>query len=168
MTRKPLAVVATWLATTLLAIPHAKADLYLAAGITSESDAALKVELDREFDLSHWHPQLSLRLATGALLLSTGTDDGDVAWLITPAFRYTFAGETGAFLEGGIGASVFFDTRIESRRLSTAFQFEDRLALGMPLAQGDIMASVTHYSNGGLDHPNDGFEVYALSYRLPL
>lgn len=167
MTRKLRAATLPWLTAALLAASPAYGDLYMAGGATSESTAALKVEFDREFDLQRWHPRLSLRLASGLLLLSSDTDDGNAAWLITPAFRYTFAGERGAFLEAGIGASVFLETRVESQQLSTAFQFEDRLALGMPLAQGEIMASVTHYSNARLKQPNDGFEVFALSYRHP-
>lgn len=169
MPRKSLVTTAPWMATLLLATTSpANADLYLAAGATSENTAALKVELDHEFDLDHWHPQLSLRLGTGALLLSSDHDNGNLAWLITPAFRYTFTGESGVFVEAGIGASVFLDTRFESRELSTSFQFEDRLAVGMPFASGELNASITHYSNGGIKQPNDGFEVFALGYRLPM
>ncbi|MFC3283931.1 acyloxyacyl hydrolase [Litchfieldella rifensis] len=167
MTRKLRAVRLSLLVAALLATSPAYADLSVAGGITSESTAALKVELDREFSLESWHPRLSLRLATGLLLLSSDTEHGNAAWLLTPAFRYTFAGESGTFLEAGIGASVFLETRVESRELSTSFQFEDRLALGMPLARGEIMASVTHYSNARIARPNDGFEVFALSYRRP-
>lgn len=168
MTSKRLAVMAIWMATSLLAVPAANADLYLAAGITSEDTAALKLEIDREFGLERWHPQLSLRLATGALLLSGDAGNGNAAWLITPALRYTFAGERSVFLEAGVGASVFLDTRVENQELSTAFQFEDRLALGMPFAGGELNASITHYSNAGIRRPNDGFEVFALGYRHPL
>ncbi|WP_043531161.1 acyloxyacyl hydrolase [Litchfieldella xinjiangensis] len=170
MTRKPLGVLATALLGLLLAGPAMSADLYVAGGRTSEDSAALKLEIDRHFNLHDWHPQLSLRLATGVLLLSSETesDEGNAAWLFTPALRYTFAGERRVFIEGGIGASIFLDTHVDDRELSTAFQFEDRLALGMPLATGELNASITHYSNAGIQSPNDGFEVFAVGYRFPL
>ena len=144
------------------------ADWYVAAGATSESTAALTVEIDRLIGLERFHPRLDLRLGTGLLLLSSREQEGNAAWLFSPALRYTFAGQRGWFLEGGIGAALFLDTRVESRELSTAFQFEDRLALGMPWAGGELSLALTHYSNAGIRRPNDGFEVLALGYRFSL
>ena len=57
--------------TLLLAAGPAMADLQVAAGATSESTVALKVEVDRRFPLESLHPRLDLRLATGLLLLSS-------------------------------------------------------------------------------------------------
>lgn len=168
MTSKRLAAMTIALSMGLLAIPPVSADVYVAGGITSENTAALKLEIDRAYSLERWHPQLSLRLATGALLLSSDAGNGNAAWLITPALRYTFTGERRVFLEAGVGASVFLDTQVEDQQLSTAFQFEDRLALGMPFADGELNASITHYSNAGIRRPNDGFEVFAIGYRHAL
>nr|WP_267956645.1 acyloxyacyl hydrolase [Halomonas sp. MCCC 1A17488] len=148
--------------------PIGLADLYVAGGITSESAAAARIELDTLIGLERLHPQLDLRLATGLLLLDGDENDENAAWLLTPMLRYTFAGKREVYLEGGIGAAVFLDARIGSRDLSTAFQFQDRLALGGTLGPGELTLSVAHYSNAGIKDPNEGIEVLALGYRLPL
>ncbi|PMR74764.1 acyloxyacyl hydrolase [Billgrantia endophytica] len=144
------------------------ADIYLAAGATSESTAALRIEVDRVIGLERVHPQLDLRLGTGLLLLSSGEEDGNAAWLLTPALRWTFAHARQVFVEGNIGAALFLNTRVEDRQLSTAFQFQDRLALGLPAGNGELTLSLTHYSNGGIKRPNDGFEILSLGYRWAL
>ncbi|WP_111415173.1 acyloxyacyl hydrolase [Billgrantia lactosivorans] len=144
------------------------ADLYVAGGITSESAAAGRIELDTLIGLERLHPQLDLRLATGLLLLDGDDNDENAAWLLSPMLRYTFAGKRSVYLEGGIGAAVFLDARIGSRDLSTAFQFQDRIALGGALGPGEVALEFTHYSNAGIKDPNEGIEVLALGYRLPL
>ncbi|MEX2551646.1 MAG: acyloxyacyl hydrolase, partial [Actinomycetota bacterium] len=114
------------------------------------------------------HPRLDLRLATGLLLLSSEEKGANAAWLFTSAVRYTFMDEREVFLEAGIGGALFIDTRLDARELSTSFQFEDRIALGLPWADGELSLALTHYSNAGINRPNDGFETLMLGYRVSL
>lgn len=148
----------------------AQADIYVSLGLTNESEPAIKLELDRDISLHTWHPALSLRLAGGALLLPGNEGDDNAALLLTPAFRYTFTTGSAArpFIEAGIGAALFLDTRHEGRQFSTAFQFEDRLAAGMHLGDGELSLAYTHYSNADIKTPNDGLDIVALGYRHPL
>ncbi|APX94766.1 acyloxyacyl hydrolase [Halomonas sp. 1513] len=153
----------------LISLPAAgQSGGYATLGATSEGAPAVSLGLDRTFSLSHWHAQLDLRLGSGLLLLPGDDGDDNAAWTLTPALRWTFAGERGVFAEAGIGAALFLNTRHEGRHLSTAFQFEDRLAVGMPLGSGELSASLIHYSNAGIKRPNDGFETLSVGYRHPL
>ncbi|NAO98913.1 acyloxyacyl hydrolase [Halomonas titanicae] len=164
MFRKPT----LWLATTmstLLGSPLAIADVSIAAGVTSESTASLHIEADRLFSLERWHPQLDLRLSTGLLLLPGDDERDNAAWQLTPSLRYKFSGKYQVFVEGGIGVAVFLNTRMESRQLSTGFQLQDRLAVGMPAGNGELTLSLSHYSNAGIKKPNDGFVMVMLGYR---
>lgn len=147
---------------------EAQADLNAALGITNESEPALTLELDRVIDLHDWHPALSLRLAAGVLLLPGNEGDDNAALLLTPAFRYTFSGTARRpFIEAGIGAALFLDTHYEDRRLGSSFQFEDRLAAGLRLGDGELLMSYTHYSNADISSPNHGLDIVALGYRHP-
>lgn len=157
------------LAFLALAVSQASmADLYVAVGMTSESTAALRLEVDRTYGLARLHPQLDLRLATGLLLLEGQERDHNGAWLVTPTLRWSFGDSGNVFLEGGIGAAVFLNTRYESSDLGSAFQFQDRIAIGSRLGAGELVLSATHYSNAGIKSPNNGFEVLALGYRWTL
>lgn len=166
------AVAAALLASPMLSAPItgklAAANADISLGVTSESTVAVKATLDRNLPLERFHERLSLRLSGGLLLLSSEKQDGNAALLLSPALRWTLAGDRSLFIEGGIGAAIFIKTRVESRQLSTAFQFEDRLALGLPWADGEVSLALTHYSNAGIKRPNDGFETLMLGYRFPL
>lgn len=153
-----------------LAMPAlAEADLYVAVGKNNESQTSLKLELDREYSLAQWQPGLSLRLAGGVLLLPGDEGDDNAALIVTPAFRYTFADTaTQPFVEAGVGGALFLDTRYEGRNLSTAFQFEDRIAAGLHVGRGEVALAFTHYSNADIKKPNNGLDMVTLGYRHPL
>ncbi|GHE21179.1 hypothetical protein GCM10017767_17000 [Halomonas urumqiensis] len=153
---------------SLLVGTPAMADLQVDAGATNESTAVVKISLDKQLSLEHFHPRLSLRLTTGVLLLSETHRAGNAAWVLSPALRFTFAGNRGLFIEGGIGAAFFLEPQLGSRQLSTTFQFEDRLAMGRAFGDGELSLAVTHYSNGGIKRPNEGFETLTLGYRWKL
>ena len=153
-----------------LSIPAlAEADLYVAVGKNNESEPSVKLELDREYNLAHWQPGLSLRLAGGVLLLPGDGGDDNAALIVTPAFRYTFADTaTRPFVEAGVGGALFLDTHYEGRDLSTAFQFEDRVAAGLHVGRGEVAVAFTHYSNADIKKPNNGLDIVTLGYRHPL
>lgn len=154
--------------TACLVVLPASAAPSLELGTTSEGTPTLGLNIDLMRDLSRWHPALDLRLATGLLLLPGNNGDDNAAWKLTPALRYTFGGG-GAFLEAGVGGGLFLETEVEDQALSTAFQFESRIAVGLRFTfGGELGASAAHYSNARLDLPNEGFEVYSLIYRQTL
>lgn len=158
----------TGLAMALSADALANAEISVAAGATSESTTALQAEIAWPLPLARLHERLGLRLGTGLVLLPGDDGDDNAAWLLGPTLRWTFASERRPFLEAGIGAALFYRTRLETRELASAFQFQDRLALGLPLGQGELALSLTHYSNAGIKAPNDGFETLTLGYHRQL
>ncbi|WP_192035671.1 acyloxyacyl hydrolase [Halomonas sp. YLGW01] len=143
----------------------------LEAGISNEEHPTLALGLHHGFMAPPWLPRAfqpwSLQLA-GRLLLLPGRnrEASNAALILAPALRYTFAG--GTFVEGGIGAALFLDAHLRDRELGTAGQFEDRLAMGWPLADGTLQLALAHYSNASLKPPNDGLEVLSLGYRWRL
>ena len=89
----------------------------------------------------------------------------------SPVFVYFFGNHKMAinpYIEAGIGAACISGTRLGSRRLSTAFQFEDRLGMGVRMRRGDFCVRYMHYSNGSIAEPNDGIDsiIATVSYRL--
>lgn len=73
------------------------------------------------------------------------------------------------FVEAGIGAHLLSTTRIDSRDMSTAFQFGEQLAVGVrvpgsvPLA---ISLRAEHVSNGGIKQPNPGVTFLGVRVQL--
>lgn len=84
----------------------------------------------------------------------------------TPVFVYEFAGETvKPYIEAGIGVAFFESTELEDNDLGSSFQFEDRLGVGLRFSGQEVGIRAVHYSNAGLEQPNDGVEAFTLHYR---
>jgi lipid A 3-O-deacylase len=73
------------------------------------------------------------------------------------------------FIEAGIGVSLFSKTQVCCRRLGSAFNFEDRLGVGLVLSGGaQLGLRAIHYSNARIKMPNEGINSFSLFYRHPL
>lgn len=156
----------------LAATPAPAMDLTLSVGSSHESTTVVRLALQSDFSRSWWES------STGRL---TGYWDAGYTWWegdltsdnhtlsLVPVFVYEFAGERlRPFVEAGIGAAVFADTRVEDRNLGSMFQFEDRIGVGLRFGGGHALGlRAIHYSNAGIKNPNDGVEVYSLYYRVP-
>lgn len=89
----------------------------------------------------------------------------------SPVFIYSFGDKENAvipYIEAGIGVACISDTEIAGRQLSTAFQFEDRVGVGVKMKHADLSVRYMHYSNGSIAQPNQGLDIVivTLSYRL--
>ncbi len=88
----------------------------------------------------------------------------------SPVFAYELtAFGTGIlpYLEGGIGVSYISEKMIKGRNMSSHFQFEDRIGVGLRLGKKrkhDLNFGYLHYSNAGIKQPNDGIDIFILSY----
>lgn len=157
------------LATTLNAQAF---DASVSVGTSGHSATTYRLALQKDFD-ARW-----LESSTG--FLGGYWDAGLTYWdsrsghstsalSLAPVFVYEFKGETiRPYVELGVGVSGFTRTRVDKKKLGSAFQFEDRIGVGIRFGDQEIGVRAIHYSNAGLKTPNDGVESYALHYRMAL
>lgn len=116
-----------------------------------------------EFNASYWDGQEG---TTGNTSLS------EIG--ITPVFRLQryqpFTSGIRPYFEFAVGAHLLSETKIDNREFSTAFQFGDYLGLGVQLGsagRSELGYRFLHFSNAGIDEPNDGanFHLLHFSYR---
>ncbi|HCI4032409.1 MULTISPECIES: acyloxyacyl hydrolase [Pseudomonas] len=83
-----------------------------------------------------------------------------------PVFVYEFGqGYVKPFVEAGIGVAMFSGTTAGDQKFGSSFNFEDRLGAGLKLGDTQrVGIRVIHYSNAGIQEPNDGIESYSLFY----
>lgn len=149
------------------------ADVSFSVGQTGDSTMVYRLGLQSNWDASWW--QTSVGRLTGYWDGAYTYWDGDKtasnnSLSFAPVFVYEFAGESvKPFIEAGIGVAAFSSTELESNKLGSSFQFEDRIGFGLRFGAGhEIGIRAIHYSNAGLQTPNDGVEAYSLNYRLAL
>jgi lipid A 3-O-deacylase len=95
--------------------------------------------------------------------------DGNNSLSFAPVFVYEFAGQgVRPFIEAGIGVALFSSTKVDGNELGQAFQFEDRIGLGVRFSGQEVGVRALHYSNAGMQDPNDGVESYSLYYSASL
>lgn len=92
----------------------------------------------------------------------------------SPVFGYSFNGLSSSvmpYLEAGIGIGFLSKKTINGRDLSTHFQFEDRIGIGVKIGKQnrhDLSFRYMHYSNASIKQPNDGIDIFIFSYTFSL
>jgi lipid A 3-O-deacylase len=88
---------------------------------------------------------------------------------LVPMFRFRpDAGRSPWFAEAGIGLTYMdrlFSTH--DKQFSTRFNFADVVGLGRSFGEGnrhELTLRLTHFSNGGIKHPNPGENIIGLRY----
>ncbi|MFD1259346.1 acyloxyacyl hydrolase [Entomomonas asaccharolytica] len=92
---------------------------------------------------------------------------GNHSLAVAPVFTYNFNtnSQIKPYIEVAIGVAAFSRTRVSNKKLGSAFNFEDRLGLGITfLERQKLGVRVMHYSNGGIKKPNQGVNNYSLFY----
>ena len=72
------------------------------------------------------------------------------------------------YVEASVGVNVLSRTRIQDRRLSTAFQFGEYIGVGAVLGdrrQFDIGIRYQHISNADIKQPNDGLSYASIVFQ---
>jgi lipid A 3-O-deacylase len=129
-------------------------------------------------DFSHWvenwwaplsgYFETSLNYWKGSKSDRSGNDIFAIAF--SPVFAVNFCRDCKytPYIEAGIGVALLSDTDIDNRDMSSTFQFEDRLGVGIKRGDFDIHLRYMHYSNAGLSRPNDGIDIFlgGLAYKF--
>ena len=98
-------------------------------------------------------------------------EDGDSsldAIAYSPVFVYRFNDAAVSYVKLGVGVAYLSDTTIKNRNLSSYFQFEDQLGIGWEWDRHDLSLVYIHYSNAGIEDPNDGIDMVVFSYARRL
>ncbi len=85
---------------------------------------------------------------------------------LSPVFVYYLGNKSNSihpYIEGGIGVSFLSDTMIKSRNMTTNFNFEDRIGIGIRMESFDLNARYMHYSNASIKQPNDGIDIFIFT-----
>jgi lipid A 3-O-deacylase len=87
---------------------------------------------------------------------------------VVPLFRYRANANPHWFAEGGIG--LIYMNRLfvtPDKQFSTRLNFADTLGIGRSFGereQHEVTLRFTHFSNGGMKHPNPGQNIVRLRY----
>ncbi|WP_095107800.1 acyloxyacyl hydrolase [Pseudomonas sp. Irchel 3E20] len=144
-------------------------------GVGQTSDSTMTYRLGMQWDWDKSWLQSDVGRLTGYWSGAYTFWDGDEtssnhSLSFSPVLVYEFAGDSfKPYIEAGIGVAAFANTELETNKLGSSFQFEDRLGFGVRFKGGhEVGVRATHYSNAGISSPNDGVESYALHYTMPL
>lgn len=173
------ALALTALGTGALAMAPAHADspgnnLSAAIGATGQGQMTWRAGVGHDWSKRWWEGRRGYLTGywDAAYTYWEGGDEGSGAHSLSfsPVFVYQFNGQrVRPFIEAGIGVALFSSSHVADRRMGSAFQFEDRLGIGVAWRDGSRLGlRAIHYSNAGIRNPNQGIESYSLFYTRPL
>ena len=163
-----LGVICLILSATKLSL--AQDTIATAAGKASQGINVLRVAWQRQWS-QHWlvsdSGELSAMHALSINRWSTGADS-ITAFAYSPVFIYHLHTAPLDYVKLGIGGAYLSDTQIKGRNLSSYFQFEDQVGVGWQWRKHDLSLVYMHYSNAGIKKPNQGIDMFLLSYAWRL
>lgn len=153
-----------------MALPVHAAELMLAPGITSQGETTANVSVAFDWD-KRWFESETGHLggywSVAYTWWEAGRLSGDEhAVSASPVFVYRFNAESWRpFVEAGIGVAYFSDSFVGDQDLGSRAHFEDRFGVGVDISDTDaIRLRVIHYSNAGLEAPNQGINSWSVVY----
>ncbi|UDU81192.1 acyloxyacyl hydrolase [Pseudomonas sp. HN2-3] len=155
---------------SLMVCSAGAAEISGAVGATSQGGITARVGVGFGWDKS-WFESETGRLTgywdAGYTYWEAGDAGGGAHSLsFTPVFVYEFGnGNIKPFVEAGIGVAAFSGASAGDQKFGSAFNFEDRIGAGVKIGEAQrVGIRAIHYSNAGIQQPNDGIESYALFY----
>lgn len=159
------------IAVLLCAAPALAFDrISMAVGQANDDIEVQRLGLQRDFSAHWWSDKVVGVSGYWELSVNRWSDDETITALALSPVLTVFPNRVTAvrpYLELGIGVALLSDRRIGGRDLSTRFQFEDRIGAGVRFGDAhrhDLNLRFMHYSNADIEQPNNGLDVYMLSY----
>ncbi len=156
------------LASTALAGPYG---VCLGVGAAHHDIDVFRAGVIREFSPRWFESRTGYLSWYAELSCNAWAHEGEKVYGIglSPVLVYHF--ETGnpairPYIEAGIGGAYINDYSINSQNLSSNVLFEDRIGIGVRIHKFDLNLRYMHYSNAGIENPNDGLDIFvgALSW----
>ncbi|MCW9052520.1 MAG: acyloxyacyl hydrolase [Motiliproteus sp.] len=108
---------------------------------------------------------------------TTGAEDSAYGISFTPVLRYQrkpYSNGVAPFVEAGIGLAYLSEDKLENESstgtdLGGNIQFEDIISVGVMFGEQqryELSANYFHYSNAGLEEPNDGIDIYSVTFSM--
>ena len=189
MKLKPMMATLVMTATTMVAPAHAVNGFTINIGNSDDDINLYRVAArfqwsKRWFEEGDWflggHYELGAAHmeSDSAVFNTTGAAPNLQAVSFTPVFRLQRnaygSSRVAPFVEAGIGLAYLTKDRIQNDSAPGAdlgghFQFENKLSAGVVFGkQQQYEASVNyfHYSNAGIEQPNDGIDSFSLSFSM--
>jgi lipid A 3-O-deacylase len=155
---------------SLMVCSAGAAEISGAVGATSQGGITARVGVGFGWDKS-WFESETGRLTgywdAGYTYWEAGDAAGGAHSLsFAPVFVYEFGnGNIKPFVEAGIGVAAFSGASAGDQKIGSAFNFEDRIGAGVNIGEAQrVGIRAIHYSNAGIQQPNDGIESYAMFY----
>ncbi|RUO49303.1 acyloxyacyl hydrolase [Pseudidiomarina donghaiensis] len=159
-------------------VPTAKADeVHVAASYSAEHLNGLRAGfrwtdgpsiVPKSWLTAIGNPRVHWEAAVNTLVNSRNSSERINALSFSPVLQWALAPRL--FLEAGIGVSLFDETRISDRELAISFQFEDRIGISWELdtiSGSRLSFGYAHYSQADIQRPNDGLDLWVLSWHQP-
>ena len=142
------------------------------AGPANEDIVAYRFSLRDEFKRSWFETKVGRLTGTWDFSIGVwdGNDDEVVVLAASPVWVYEFNARPFGlhpYIDIAVGVSLISDNEIDGRELSTHFQFEDRIGLGVRFGdkhQHALIFNYFHYSNANFEKPNDGIDIFMTSF----
>ena len=139
-------------------------------GDANDDIEAFRIGLQKDFSRQWWHDRAWGISGYWEASVNHWTDDDSITALaLSPVFILSPNRHSNIkpYIEAGVGVALISDTQIGRRQLSTTFHFEDRIGVGLRLGEQlrhDVNLRFIHYSNADIKKPNDGIDIFLLSY----
>ncbi len=162
------------IACAAMSVVHGEESLSIGIGSGDESATVYRLSAHKPFNSRWWQSDTGYLSGHHELSLSwwEGNENSLGTLSYTPVLAYyrpLSQKHYILFVEAGVGVALLTDTEFGRRDLSSNYQFEDLLGVGLlfgPESRHSLALRLMHYSNAGLKKPNNGMNLIFMNVTL--